>query len=61
MFTVASSSLVAASSAAIVYSSTTGNLFYNQNGTAAGYGTGGNFAVLTGLPALAATDFNIVA
>jgi Ca2+-binding RTX toxin-like protein len=49
--------------AAIVYSKGSGNLFYNQNGVTAGFGTnGGNFAVLTGAPqTLAATDFTITA
>jgi Ca2+-binding RTX toxin-like protein len=48
------------SSAAILYSSSTGNLFYNQNGTLAGLGnSGGNFATLSGLPTLAASDFLI--
>ncbi len=47
---VANNSLVAASNAFIVYSSGTGHLFYNQNGSAAGLGTGDNFAVLTGNP-----------
>jgi Ca2+-binding RTX toxin-like protein len=58
---VANDALVGTQSAAIVYSQTSGNLFYNQNGAVAGYGTGGNFAVLTGLPNLTASDFNIVA
>jgi Ca2+-binding RTX toxin-like protein len=50
--------LAGTSSAAILYSSSTGNLFYNQNGTLAGLGTsGGNFATLTGLPNLVVNDF----
>jgi Ca2+-binding RTX toxin-like protein len=55
--------LTGTQNAAIVYSRATGNLFYNQNGTAAGFGVnGGNFAVLSNLPTtLAATDFVIVA
>jgi Ca2+-binding RTX toxin-like protein len=58
---VASDALAATSSAVITYSTATGNLFYNQNGVAAGFGTnGGNFAVATGLPALAVSDFTIV-
>ena len=58
---VANNSLVAASNAFIVYSSGTGHLFYNQNGSAAGLGTGDNFAVLTGNPSLTANDFLLVA
>jgi Ca2+-binding RTX toxin-like protein len=57
---VANDTLVGTQSAAIVYSQSSGNLFYNQNGAAAGYGTGGNFAVLTGLPNLSAGDFIII-
>lgn len=65
---VANDSLVAARAETIVYSRGTGNLFYNHNGTAAGLGlNGGHFATLTGHPvlsvhpALAASDFAIVA
>jgi hypothetical protein len=48
--------------ASIVYCQGNGNLYYNQNGNAIGLGTnGGNLAVLTGLPALTANDFVIVA
>jgi Ca2+-binding RTX toxin-like protein len=50
-----------ASAALITYSRATGNLFYNQNGTASGLGTGGQFATLTGLPNLSASDFIIQA
>jgi serralysin len=59
--TVANDALADDSAASIVYSQQTGNLFYNQNGIAAGYGNGGNFAVVSGLPALAASDFTVVA
>jgi Tol biopolymer transport system component len=58
---VANNNLVAASSAFIVYSRGTGRLFYNQNGNAAGLGTGAIFAALTGNPALTANDFVLVA
>jgi Ca2+-binding RTX toxin-like protein len=59
---VANDGLVAAQTAAIVYSQGTGNLFYNQNGSALGFGTGGNFAVLTNKPLnLTATDFMVIA
>jgi Ca2+-binding RTX toxin-like protein len=58
---VANDSLVDGSTAAIVYSQATGKLFYNQNGATTGLGDGGGqFATLSGLPALAASDFQIV-
>ncbi|MFM7426020.1 MAG: DUF4347 domain-containing protein [Elainella sp.] len=49
------------STAKIVYNSANGKLFYNQNGTAAGLGTGGTFAVLNNNPTLTASDFVIQA
>jgi Ca2+-binding RTX toxin-like protein len=49
------------SSALIVYNRANGNLFYNQNGSLAGLGTGGEFATLTSIPNLSATDFLVVA
>jgi Ca2+-binding RTX toxin-like protein len=58
---VANDSLVAASNAFIVYSSGTGRLFYNQNGSASGLGTGANFAALSGNLALISNNFVIVA
>ena len=45
------------STAKIVYDSVSGQLFYNQNGSAAGFGSGGLFATLTGAPTLTASDF----
>ncbi|MFN6483413.1 MULTISPECIES: hypothetical protein [unclassified Nostoc] len=45
------------STAKIVYDAVSGQLFYNQNGSAAGFGSGGLFATLTGAPTLAASDF----
>ncbi|MEH2072511.1 MAG: hypothetical protein V7K47_30910 [Nostoc sp.] len=50
-------SLGALSSAVIVYDSVSGQLFYNPNGSAVGFGTGGLFATLTGAPTLTASDF----
>ncbi|MEH2283601.1 MAG: hypothetical protein V7K90_20105 [Nostoc sp.] len=50
-------SLGAASSAVIVYNPVTGQLFYNSNGSADGFGSDGLFATLTGAPTLAASDF----
>ncbi|WP_017718627.1 hypothetical protein [Kamptonema formosum] len=49
----------ATSAADIVYNCASGKLFYNQNGTAAGFGTGTQFATLAGNPALAGADFMI--
>ena len=50
-------SSVATSTAKIVYDPVSGQLFYNSNGSAAGFGSGGLFATLTGAPTLAASDF----
>ncbi|MEH1950629.1 MAG: choice-of-anchor D domain-containing protein [Nostoc sp.] len=55
------SSLGALSNAVIVYDRMTGQLFYNQNGSVAGFGSGGQFAQLTGAPNLTASDFIIQA
>ena len=41
------------------YSSSTGNLFYNENGAAAGLGSGGHFATLENAAELFANDFKI--
>ena len=54
-------SLGALSNAVIVYDQMTGQLFYNQNGSAAGFGTGGQFAQLTGTPYVTASEFIIQA
>lgn len=59
--TVTSDAAAATSSADIVYSSATDHLFYNPNGTAAGFGTGAEFATLSGITSLLATDFIIQA
>ncbi|HEY9616828.1 MAG TPA: hypothetical protein V6C64_08310, partial [Microcoleaceae cyanobacterium] len=64
---VGSDADAATSNAIIVYNSNNGNLFYNANGSAAGFYTpildalvrGGQFATLAGAPMLAATDFTI--
>ncbi|MEH1967219.1 choice-of-anchor D domain-containing protein [Nostoc sp.] len=55
------SSLGAVSNAVIVYDPLNGHLLYNQNGSAAGFGSGGQFAQLTGAPTLTASDFIIQA
>ena len=58
---VGSDAEAATSSALIVYDSTNGNLFYNQNGTADGFGTGAQFATLTDSPLISGSDFVIQA
>jgi Ca2+-binding RTX toxin-like protein len=65
---VGSDTLAASSAARITFSTGTGRLFYNQNGAAAGLGTGGHFAALsdingtsiTASNTLLASDFTIV-
>ncbi|OBQ33725.1 MAG: hypothetical protein AN487_19730 [Anabaena sp. CRKS33] len=52
--------LVGTSNGLIVYSSSSGSLYYNQNGTAAGFGTGGEFAILATAPTLTAGNFSLV-
>ncbi|MDJ0554274.1 MAG: multicopper oxidase domain-containing protein [Microcoleaceae cyanobacterium MO_207.B10] len=47
----------ATSEAFIVYSSESGNLYYNPNGTDAGFGNGAQFARLAGAPQLEADNF----
>jgi Ca2+-binding RTX toxin-like protein len=58
---VGSDAAAQTSNAFITYNSTNGHLFYNQNGAAAGFGTGAQFATLTGSLALSAADFVIQA
>ena len=48
------------SEAFIVYNQKTGDLFYNANGSEAGFGSGGLFATLEGAPTLKESDFSIV-
>ncbi len=50
-----------ATASLFVYDSTNGNLYWNQNGTAAGAGTGGVFAVLDNRFGLTASNINLVA
>ena len=49
--------LAGTSTAKIVYNTLSGQLFYNENGSAAGFGSGGLFATLTGAPTLTESDF----
>lgn len=59
---VANDALAPTSSALIVYSLGTGNLFYNQDGADAGFGrAGAQFATLDDAPVIAASDFAIQA
>ncbi|MEH2279776.1 MAG: hypothetical protein V7K90_00310 [Nostoc sp.] len=55
------SSSAETSTAKIIYDAVSGQLFYNQNGSAAGFGNGGLFATLTGAPTLNASDFVVQA
>lgn len=48
---------VETSSGLIVYNSVNGNLFYNQNGSELGFGDGGLFAVIVGVPTITSVDF----
>lgn len=59
--TVTTNSAVAISSARIVYNTSNGGLFYNQNGNATGLGTGAQFATLLGNPVITAANFVIQA
>ncbi|MBD2518026.1 M10 family metallopeptidase C-terminal domain-containing protein [Nostoc sp. FACHB-973] len=59
--TVEDDNLAATSTAFLVYSASSGSLYYNQNGSAAGFGTGAEFANFLNLPSLTAADFAIVA
>jgi RHS repeat-associated protein len=54
---VNSDAAASTSNALIVYSSGTGNLFYNENGVTTGLGSGGQFATLSSIPTLDAHDF----
>ena len=56
---VSRDALVASSQALIVYSSGSGNLFYNQNGSDVGLGSGGHFAKLNNAPDLVTESFEI--
>ncbi|MBD2535860.1 FG-GAP repeat protein [Nostoc flagelliforme FACHB-838] len=49
------------STAKIIYHAVSGQLFYNQNGSATGFGNGGLFATLAGAPSLCASDFVVQA
>jgi Ca2+-binding RTX toxin-like protein len=55
--TVMSDADAAISSGLIVYNSANGNLFYNQDGVAGGFGSGGHFAMLASTPTITVSDF----
>jgi Ca2+-binding RTX toxin-like protein len=57
---VGSDALAASSTSHITFSTGTGHLFYNQNGSAVGFGNGGQFATVSNVPTLLASDFTIV-
>jgi Tol biopolymer transport system component len=59
--TVTSEAAVAISEALIIYNSANGRLFYNENGSEAGLGSGGQLATLVTMPAISANDFLLVA
>ncbi len=53
--------LVSTKAAEIVYSKSSGSLFYNPNGKGTGLGNeGGIFATVTGLPNLSSNDFTVI-
>jgi uncharacterized delta-60 repeat protein len=53
--------LVSTKAAEIVYSKSSGSLFYNANGKGTGLGNeGGIFATMTGLPNLSNSDFTVI-
>jgi len=52
--------LVGTSNGLIVYSSSSGSLYYNENGATAGFGAGGEFALLVTAPTLTASNFSLV-
>jgi Ca2+-binding RTX toxin-like protein len=58
---VANDAAVGAASAAIVYSQSSGDLYYNSNLAAAGLGTGGRFVDLRSGLTLTASDFLVIA
>jgi Ca2+-binding RTX toxin-like protein len=58
-FTIVTTNIEATRSASLVYNSSTGQLFYNPNGTESGFGGGGLLTQLTANSILTATDFVI--
>jgi Ca2+-binding RTX toxin-like protein len=58
---VANGSAAGLSKASIVYDSSSGGLYYNQNGTNPGFGSGDLFATLANKPTLTASNFRVLA
>lgn len=58
---VDSDEAAALSDALIIYGANSGNLYYNANGAAAGFGDGAQFATIEGAPALDADNFVVQA
>ena len=56
---VNSAEAAALSEATIAYSAATGALYYNPNGTDAGFGNGAQIAAIEGAPALSADSFTV--
>ena len=57
---VGAMSAAQASSATIVFNSSNGKLFYNENGEASGLGQGGHFATLKNGASLEASDIALI-
>jgi Ca2+-binding RTX toxin-like protein len=57
---VSNGSAIGGSAASIVYDSSSGGLYYNQNGRASGLGSGDLFATLANKPTLTANSFRII-
>ncbi|MGF1570127.1 MAG: calcium-binding protein [Nodosilinea sp.] len=58
---VGTAAAVTTSAARIVYNQSSGGLFYNPNGSAAGLGIGAQFAALAGVPQISAANFVVQA
>lgn len=56
---VSTDTAVETSSALIVYNAGNGGLYYNQNGSVSGLGTGSQFATLLGSPTISAANFTV--
>jgi serralysin len=55
--TITEDASAGSSAAAIIYNTSNGKLFYNNNGIESGFGDGGQFANIFGQPTLSAQDF----
>jgi Ca2+-binding RTX toxin-like protein len=60
-FAIVTTDAAAATSAGlVVYNQTNDKLFYNANGTAVGFGSGGEFALLSNISTLSASNIAVV-